>query len=52
MQAQANYALTNDTEVNITDYLSGLGVNLVAATEVDTAIEKLNVASTPIQEDA
>lgn len=50
LQAHANYALSNDKEVTIGDYLSKLGIDAVEAGEVGTAIAKLNVASTPIEE--
>ena len=49
LQAHANYALSNDKEVSIESYLNSLGVDAVAAGEVNTAISKLNVASTPIE---
>lgn len=49
LQARAQYAFTNDAQVSLKDYLSSLGVELSSDT-LDTAIGKLQAASTPLPE--
>jgi len=48
LQARAQYALSNDAEITLAQYLSDLGVTLSGAADVQTAIEKLGVAATPL----
>jgi len=48
LHARAQYALTNDAEVTLGDYLDALGVGLAEASDVTSAIERLESASTPI----
>ncbi len=50
VQARAQYALTNDTQVTLSEYLADLGVTLASGDDVSTAIEKLGAASTPLLE--
>lgn len=50
IQIRAQYALSNEKEVKLTEYLDSLGVTLGEATDVTTAIEKLGVAKTPIKD--
>jgi hypothetical protein len=42
LQARAEYSLTNDREISLGDYLTTLGVPIVNANEVDTAIASLS----------
>ncbi len=51
LQARAQYALSNDTEITLSEYLSDLGVTLSSAADVQTAIDKLSVAATPFATD-
>ena len=48
LQARAQYALSNDAEVTLSEYLSDLGVTLSSAGDVQTAIDKLSVAAIPL----
>ncbi|WP_339891829.1 hypothetical protein [uncultured Alteromonas sp.] len=50
LQARAQYALSNDTEITLSEYLNDLGVTLSDAASVQNAIDKLAVASTPLEE--
>lgn len=49
-QAQASYALSNESEITLVDYLSTLGVTPASPSDLQTAIDKLSLASTPISE--
>jgi hypothetical protein len=48
LQARAQYALGNEAEVSLADYLDTLGVSLADATDVSKAIARLGEASTPL----
>ena len=48
MQARAEYALSNENEVNLKDYMATLGIDLSKASEVENAIKKLGAASTVV----
>lgn len=49
MQARAQYALTNETEVSLADYLEDLGVDATDPAQLKAAISKLGAASTPLK---
>lgn len=50
IQIRAQYALSNEKEVKLTEYLDSLGVTLADAADVTKAIEKLGVAAKPVEE--
>lgn len=47
LQVRAQYALTNDGETNLAEYLTSLGVDPTDPTKLDEAIAKLGTATTP-----
>ncbi|MEO0796254.1 MAG: hypothetical protein AAFX93_13885 [Verrucomicrobiota bacterium] len=51
LQARANYALSNDQEVTLEEYLSDLGVDVTDPATLTLAVERLSTASEPLPSD-
>lgn len=50
LQIRAEYALSNDTEVTLSEYLQALGVEATDPGSLNAAIDKLGTSTTPIAE--